>query len=221
MTKQYVRRVKKKVERVVEEKKAEVHLFDEPKPYYLAKVTWSDRLIKKIFLPFFPKFVLPNHLTALRFVLIPIVCYFVLTGQHLFSFITFLVAALSDAIDGAMARTRNQITDWGIIYDPIADKLLITSLALILIVRYLSPALATMIVLSEIALILLAYVRFRGRIVPAKMAGKIKMIFECLGVGFILLYTVLPNPILLDIASYFLYLAVFFALLSLTIYQSI
>lgn len=221
MSKQYAWRVRGRVKEVVAEKKAEVRLFDEPKPYYLSKVNWIDRLLAATLLPLLPSALTPNQLTVARFVLVPIVCFLILTDQFLAGFIFFIIAALTDALDGALARTRNQITDWGIIYDPVADKLLITSLALILITRYLNLILAVIIILVELALVLLAYLRFRGKLVPAKTVGKIKMILECVGVGFILLYTVSPQVIFLTVATYLLYLAILFALLSLSIYRSI
>ena len=196
-------------------------VFGEPRPKYIAKVTIMDKVMNVLFLWAFPKSIKPNQVTVFRFISIPFIVFFLIFSFYKTAFVLFIISALSDAIDGGLARTRNQITDWGIVFDPFADKLLIGSVGGILIFKFLSPILAILIVLLEVILIASAYHRFKGAIVPAKTVGKIKMVLQCIGVGLIFLALVLGRPEILVLAAYVLYAAVFFAFLSILVYRSI
>lgn len=199
--------------------------LDDEKIKYLTKVTPIDKFLKYTILKFVPDFIYPNHLTVFRLLSVPFIIYFLLTGMHLWAVILFVISAFSDALDGALARTKSRITVWGIIYDPIADKLLISSVAIIAVSVYLSVKIAIAIVTIEIILIASVYLRFGGRIVPAKTVGKIKMILQSFGLGFLLLHVVIENQnesqLLLCAAEYTLYGAIFFGILSLFVYRSI
>lgn len=70
---------------------------------------------------------LPNKITILRLILIPFFILFLKIGQAKIAFIIFLIAILSDAVDGYLARTRGQKTRLGSFLDPAADKLLVFS----------------------------------------------------------------------------------------------
>lgn len=196
-------------------------VFDEPRPKYIAKITLIDKFLDKILLWIFPKSIRPNVITVFRFVSIPFIIILLLNNDYLTAFILFIIAAISDAVDGAMARTRNQITDWGIVFDPFADKLLIGIVGGILIFKFLSPALASIIICIELMLVASAYYRFKGEVVPAKTVGKIKMFLECIGIGFIFLFILTNSGVFLMIAAYILYVAILFALMSILIYRSI
>ncbi|MBF0252691.1 MAG: CDP-alcohol phosphatidyltransferase family protein [Candidatus Omnitrophica bacterium] len=69
----------------------------------------------------------PNRLTLLRIVLVPIFVALVLYGNLFMAFIVFIVASLTDALDGYLARTFDQKTVFGSVMDPVADKLLLNS----------------------------------------------------------------------------------------------
>ncbi len=219
--KKKIQKISKKVSEKIDLKILAFKVFDEPRPKYIAKVTIIDKVIDVLVLWIFPKSIRPNHITLFRFISVPFIIYLILSGQYQFGLILFVVSAFSDAVDGAIARTRNKITDWGIVFDPLADKLLIVSVGGILIYNFLSPYLATLIALFEIVLIASAYYRFKGKVVPAKIVGKLKMILQSVGVGFILLYLATGNPIDLVFANWTLYLALVFAFLSVVVYRSI
>ncbi|SNX55062.1 CDP-alcohol phosphatidyltransferase family protein [Thermoanaerobacterium sp. RBIITD] len=70
---------------------------------------------------------IPNVLTLLRFILIPIFVYsyFYITDGNIFAAIIFIVSGITDVLDGYIARHYNQITKMGILMDPLADKLMI------------------------------------------------------------------------------------------------
>jgi len=193
----------------------------EAKVTYLTRATHIDRFLKTVFLPLIPSHVMPNQITKFRLISIPFVAFFFVFDYYEAGTILFLFSAFSDALDGALARTKKKVTSWGTFYDPIADKLLIGTVSVIVISKYIGLGLASAIVFLEILLVSLAYVRYRGRIVPAKTIGKTKMVLQCVGIIILLFYIILDIPVLLIIATYTLYLAIVFALLSLFVFRSI
>lgn len=193
----------------------------EAKVTYLTKPTYIDYLFKRSFLRLLPDSVTPNQITKFRLFSIPFIAVLLALDHFAVATTLFLFAAFSDALDGALARTQKRITTWGTLYDPIADKLLIGSVAVITISKYLSVGLAATIVALELFLIASAYHRYKGRVVPAKSMGKTKMILQCLGVIALLFYILLCFPWLLVAATWILYGAITFALLSLLVFRSI
>ncbi|MFA6158413.1 MAG: CDP-alcohol phosphatidyltransferase family protein [Candidatus Paceibacterota bacterium] len=193
----------------------------EAKVTYLTKVTWIDRVMAKVFLPFLPAGLTPNHITKFRLISVPFVALLLALDMYLAGTILFLFAAFSDALDGALARTKKLVTTWGTLYDPIADKLLVGTVATIVISKHISLYLALAIIVIEILLVSFAYYRYKGRIVPAKTMGKTKMVLQCVGILLLLFYILSGIPALLVAATYVLYGAVLFALLSLFVFRSI
>ncbi|OHA21469.1 MAG: hypothetical protein A2849_03355 [Candidatus Taylorbacteria bacterium RIFCSPHIGHO2_01_FULL_51_15] len=188
---------------------------------YLTRVTVFDRFFAATIIPLFPRYVSPNRITIFRFISIPVVLFLLFMGYNLAGTILFAISALSDALDGALARTAHRITKWGIVADPIADKLLIGSVALLVVWKNLSWPLALAIVSIELVLAGSAYFRYRGRLMPAKTVGKMKMILQCVGIGLVLLYGIIPHPFILIFGEYVLYVAIVFGLASLLLYRSI
>lgn len=216
-------RIKKINEKVTVriDKVLSLSIFDEPRPRYVAKITIFDKFFAYTILRFFPRSVRPNFLTVFRFVTVPFVAILLIGGDYVAGFWLFAISALSDALDGAMARTRNQVTNWGIVFDPVADKLLISTVAVIIISKAINPLMAALIVGLEIALVASSYYRFRGHLVPAKTAGKIKMILQSFGVVFLLIGLIFDNPLWIVIATYILIISVVFSVFSLVVYRSI
>ena len=188
---------------------------------YLTRITPFDRFFAATIIPLFPKSISPNRITIFRFISIPVILFLLLFGYNLAGTILFIAAALSDALDGALARTKHRITKWGIVADPIADKLLIGSVALLVLWKYLGWPLTLAIVSIELVLAGSAYFRYRGALMPAKTVGKMKMILQCIGIGFVLLYGIVPNPAILLVGQYIIYAAIIFGLASLFVYRSI
>lgn len=182
-----------------------------------------DKILDKVFLWLIPKNIVPNHVTTFRYLSIPVILYLLLSGFHGWSIILFSISAFSDAIDGSLARTRRQITDWGKLHDPLADKLLIGSVGAVAVSIYLSFYLMMVIVIIELFLILNAIIKIRrsDKTITALLPGKVKMILQSVGVGLVLLFIVFPIPWILSLAATLLYLSIFFALLSLIVYSSI
>jgi len=165
----------------------------------------------------------PNIVSWLRFISVPFIGYFLWVGSYAIALPLFFISAFSDAVDGSLARTRNLVSNFGKMFDPLADKLLVSTAAIILLPRYLGWEIMLAIVSIEIILISSAYVqkRYYGKIVQAENTGKIKMILQSLGIGSLLTYAVWKILLFLFLAQYLFYAAIFFALLSLVVYRAV
>jgi len=172
--------------------------------------------VVKLFLPIIPKAVKPNHLTLIRLIFTPVLIAWLLSEMYMPALILFIVLAITDLLDGSMARLRDEITDWGKIWDPIADKLLVGSVVIILLLQ-LNFGLALLVVGFETAFILAGtitkYINKTADI-QANMWGKIKMNLQCFGGGFLILGFFIGSPILIVLAQTLLYISLFFAAVS-------
>src|SRR5690242_15777043 len=95
---------------------------------------------------------LPNSLTVIRIFLIPLLVVVLLTkfpGKEFIGVAIFLAAAITDWLDGYIARKRKQITRFGVWLDPIADKLLVAAALLALVELQLAPAWIVLIILGR------------------------------------------------------------------------
>ena len=98
---------------------------------------------------------LPNSLTILRILLIPVYVGFMIYGEYGLALFSLLVAGATDAIDGPIARMTNQRTELGTFLDPLADKLLLTSGFISLAILHLVPSWVVIIVVSRDVMLLL------------------------------------------------------------------
>ncbi len=127
----------------------------------------------------------------------------------------FLFVALTDAIDGALARTRDKITEWGMMFDPLADKVLIVPVLLILVLQNTPLPLALTIMFLELFVIVASVVwRKRGGVIQANGWGKLKMIVQVVGIMCLLLSVWLGLP-LLSAAWLLLGTSIYFSILSM------
>ncbi len=176
-----------------------------------------DYFLSRVLLRFLPEWVTPNKLTALRIVMTPFVFWLIVDGQYLFGVSLFLIAAFTDAMDGSLARTKNLVTHFGMLFDPLADKLLIGSMVLLIVFQYYPIWLGLTILAIEIIFIisaLVAKIKFKT-VHMANRWGKIKMILQVFAVFLTLLALLLNFPYLFTIAAWIFGLAIGFALLSL------
>jgi cardiolipin synthase len=91
----------------------------------------------------------PNQLTLLRLIFIPFVVIATIDGHHRWALSLFIVAGISDALDGLLARLLKQKTVLGQYLDPIADKLLLSTLFLVLSFEHKIPWYVTVLVFSR------------------------------------------------------------------------
>jgi cardiolipin synthase (CMP-forming) len=98
---------------------------------------------------------IPNFLSLLRIILVPVVVIFLIQGSYGKALFTFALAGLTDALDGALARLLSSQTVLGSYLDPIADKLLLTASFVTLSILGIIPSWLTVIVISRDFIILL------------------------------------------------------------------
>ncbi len=139
----------------------------------------------------------PNKLTIFRILLVPLMVFFLLAeaipSRFLFALCVFIVASITDHLDGKLARKNNQITDFGKFLDPLADKMLVMS-ALVCFVelRLVSAVPVIIILLREFIVTSLRLVSMSaGKVVAANIWGKIKTITQIISIIVILLSQVL------------------------------
>jgi CDP-diacylglycerol--glycerol-3-phosphate 3-phosphatidyltransferase len=175
-----------------------------------------DDLIDKVFLRYIPNTVRPNQITTVRFVLIPIIYWFLAQNDVGIALIIFIIAASTDFIDGAMARTRHQITDLGKVIDPIADKLLIMTALLYIGIEYTLIKIFIVYIIFELFAVLIGYFfSFAiGKPIGANVFGKIKLILQCLSIGIFMLGVLLSDNSMISISMYILFVALFFAIMA-------
>lgn len=162
---------------------------------------------------------LANKLTLARIVLVPFFLVFISFNSKYTLIIAtsiFVIAALTDKLDGYIARSRNQITNFGKFMDPLADKLLVTS-ALISLVEYqIIPTWVAMIIVGrEFAVTgLRTIAASEGLVIAASWWGKTKTVTQIVAIISALVYLI-SNSIYIEYLTYLsLFLAVVATLIS-------
>ena len=98
---------------------------------------------------------IPNFLSLLRIILVPVIVIFLIQGLYAKALIIFVIAGLTDALDGAVARLLNKRTKLGSFLDPLADKILLSTSFISLAIFGLIPSWLAVIVISRDFIILL------------------------------------------------------------------
>ncbi len=117
-------------------------------------------------------------------------------GQYSLAIVIFLIAAITDILDGHIARKRNQVSRLGALLDPIADKLLVSAALIVLVEKHLAPAWTVVVILGrEFAVTgLRAVAAAEGIIISAQMVGKVKMWAQCVAIVALLVVGANMNP---------------------------
>ena len=166
----------------------------------------------------------PNQLTAMRLVLAVVV--FVLIPLRLFwpAIIVFLIAASTDWIDGYWARRYGQVTKLGRVFDPFVDKIIICGAFILLVAERESGIqgwMAVIVVAREILVTALrGLIEQSGGDFSAKMAGKLKMVLQCVAVVASLVVLTCQNGDIPSWLHWTLAISVWAAVLS-TIYSGV
>ncbi|MFQ5818284.1 MAG: CDP-diacylglycerol--glycerol-3-phosphate 3-phosphatidyltransferase [Terriglobia bacterium] len=160
---------------------------------------------------------IPNSLTLVRIFLVPFLVVVLLTRMEnfeLWGVAILLGAALTDWLDGHLARKRRQITTLGVLLDPVADKLLIAAAFIALVELGLAPAwMVTIIIGREVAVVgLRAIAATQGFSLPVSDLGKVKMVLQVFAAALLILSS--RYSMLTTIGTVALWLVVFFALVS-------
>ncbi len=101
---------------------------------------------------------IPNIITLMRFMMVPAVVYALLLGEMMPAFVIFVIAGVSDGVDGFVARHFNQQTELGAYLDPIADKLLLVCVFVMLAILDYLPHWLVVLVVSRDILIVIAVI---------------------------------------------------------------
>lgn len=153
---------------------------------------------------------LPNKLTVLRILLVPIFLLFFLCPQiplhYLWAAITFAVSAITDCIDGRIARKYNMVTDFGKFLDPLADKILVTSALICFIPSGLAGPVMVIIILARDFLVtsLRLVASGKGTVISANIWGKCKTVSQMAAISVILLLLAVGQ--LIALPSFWVYL---------------
>ena len=137
---------------------------------------------------------LPNAITLARIFLVPLLVVVLLTkfeGKQIFGIrhelvgaAIFGIASLTDWLDGYLARRRKQITTFGQLMDPLADKLLITAAFISIVQMDLAPAWMVAVILGRelLVTVLRSVAHARGVVIAASPLGKVKMVAEVIAI---------------------------------------
>ena len=139
-----------------------------------------------------PNVNLPNLLTLSRILLIPVFVLLFWTptpGRSLAAAVVFVIAAVTDLLDGYLARRRSQVTKLGRLLDPIADKLLVLSgLILLVQLQRVAAVVAILIIAREVAVTgVRAIAASQGIVLSAETIGKYKMVAQVVAIVLLIL----------------------------------
>lgn len=174
---------------------------------------------------------LPNKITLSRVLLIPFFILFIAVDfgwgiiriggtempvEHLVGAIIFIVASITDWLDGYLARKQNLVTNMGKFLDPLADKLLVSAAFILLVELGSAPAWIVIIIISrEFAVTGLRLILAGGgEVVAANQLGKIKTVTQLLAIIFLLLHNIFFEAAGIPFGTIMLYIALIFTVWS-------
>jgi cardiolipin synthase len=127
---------------------------------------------------------IPNILTIIRFLLIPVIVVFCLQENYILAIIFLTVSGITDILDGLIARKYNLITDFGKLMDPLADKATQVSLLTILVIKNMIPIwILVIVVLKEFCMVSGAsFLYGKELVVSSKWYGKLATVLFYLAI---------------------------------------
>lgn len=160
---------------------------------------------------------IPNILTGVRFLLIPIFGYFLYFKQYPVAVCLFLLAGLTDIADGYIARRFNMITSWGKLADPLADKLMqITALILLTLQEMIPPVILIIVIAKETFMGLGSIMLYRQnrKVVSASWYGKLATVIFFFAIVMIIFKAPYSNvfivvAVLATLFAFFMYTMTF------------
>jgi CDP-diacylglycerol--glycerol-3-phosphate 3-phosphatidyltransferase len=138
-------------------------------------------------------------LTWLRILLVPVfaaILYLPIPEKQWIATIVFCFAAFTDALDGYIARKFNQMTEFGATLDPVADKLLVATALIFLIGEGVPIWMAWVLIIRDFSVVGLRLIAKRKSPVSPSLMGKLKTVFEMLGIVLVLLQVKVATSIL-------------------------
>jgi len=147
---------------------------------------------------------LANKITMLRILIIPIFLVFIAVNNIPYNIeiaiALFIIAAITDKLDGYIARSRNEITNFGKIMDPLADKLLVTAALISLVEFGVISTWVVMIIIAREYLVtgLRTVAAGEGNVIAASNWGKLKTVIQIIAIIFGLIYVKYDNNTILE-----------------------
>ena len=167
---------------------------------------------------------MPNRITLLRVVLIPVFIFFMLSNianNVIYAIVIFAAASLTDALDGYLARKYNQITTFGKLMDPLADKMLIISALICFLelnVRYVNSVVLILVIFRELLITGFRLIAMtENKVIAAGSLGKLKTIIQIATVLAVMFDMLIP----LKFGSFDLILWLIIAMVAITVYSGI
>ena len=156
---------------------------------------------------------LPNALTIFRILALPFCAYALFKNGggddswRIIAFTLFFIVGLSDILDGKIARSRNQITEFGKLLDPIADKAMLATASIgASLLGMLSWWVTAIFLIREVAVTILRFAVIKKGVIPASKGAKLKTFFQNFAVGFYILplpsYLNIPRDLFMAVAIY-------------------
>lgn len=126
----------------------------------------------------------PNILTILRLLFIPVILYFIFVGNYILGFIFFTISGITDILDGFIARKYNLISNFGKLMDPLADKLTqISVLSSLVIVNIIPVWILAIVILKELIMVIGAsFLYGKDVVVYSKWYGKLATVLFYLAI---------------------------------------
>ena len=179
---------------------------------------------------------LPNRLTVMRIVLIPVIIligifpyaqvgievpalqfgFVSLSAVNVVMLVLFCVASFTDFLDGYLARKNNLVTTFGKFADPIADKLLVTTMFILFAAQGVIPVVPVLIMVARDTIVdgIRMIASSNGVVMAAGYLGKVKTVVQMLAVTFILLNNLPFELVRLPVSDFLLWFAAFTSLAS-------
>ncbi|MBK7867321.1 MAG: CDP-diacylglycerol--glycerol-3-phosphate 3-phosphatidyltransferase [Ignavibacteriales bacterium] len=148
--------------------------------------------------------ILPNQLTVLRIILTPFVMFFVLGNGNYFNeiaLVIYVIAALTDWYDGWLAKKFNYFTNWGKVWDPIADKILTAGTMISLVILGIFSIYPVIIIILRDVFMtgFRSYAEHIRKPFPTSRYAKVKTFIEMVYLNYVLLtYLLMNSPVLPD-----------------------
>jgi CDP-diacylglycerol--glycerol-3-phosphate 3-phosphatidyltransferase len=176
-----------------------------------------DRVLQKIARQI-PDSITPNFLTLLRIIMLAPIILAIQQENYILATVLFLIAYALDILDGPLARVKNQISEFGKVFDPTADKIVFLTVLIILGWKTLPHFLIYIIIGLEAFLVMLVvlFAPLAKKIgiefeLGANVYGKIKMLFQTIGT-IILFITLITDANTTVVTATFIFASVFSAL---------
>lgn len=153
--------------------------------------SYRDKALFIFIKPYWSKRITPNHVSYVRVfigILIFILLFFFNIETKFLILTLFIIGALTDFIDGPIARGNNQVTDFGGMLDPVADRFLVVPIVFYSLLKNQVWLLAALVIVEVLHVIINVSYRSKNTYLKANIFGKIKMFLLCVALIAILVY---------------------------------